>query len=105
MRAWWTATADSYFVHVPKAAIVEAGPQFAPNYGGRLSEFKKDELVAKAEKLAAGTGWLPPMFARQAAWIDPSSAEVEADADADADAKAEAEAESAEETPPMARAA
>lgn len=74
MRAWWTPTAESYFAHVSKAAIVAAGPQFAPDYGGRLSALKKDELAAKAERLAAGTGWLPPMFARQAAWIEPEDA-------------------------------
>ena len=85
--------------HVPKAAIVEAGPQFAPDYGGRLSELKKDELAAKAEKLATGTGWLPPMFARQAAWIDPPAVSV------DAEAEAGTEAETAPEASPMARAA
>ncbi len=89
MRAWWTATAAGYFQHIPKAAIVTAAPQFAPNYGARLSVLKKTELAATAERLATGTGWLPPMFARQSAWIDPSPAEggaaegpeVEADPD------------------------
>lgn len=83
MRAWWTATAAGYFKHVPKAAIVAAAPQFAPDYGARLSLLKKDELAAKAERLAAGTGWLPPMFARQTAWIDSPPQEADAEATAD----------------------
>jgi len=86
MRAWWTPTAESYFAHLPKAAIVAAAPQFAPDYGGRLSTMKKDELAAKAERLAAGTGWLPPMFARQAAWIDPAQ-DVAAAAEASPEAQ------------------
>ncbi len=79
MRAWWTATAAGYFQHIPKAAIVTAAPQFAPNYGARLSVLRKGELAATAERLAAGTGWLPPMFARQSAWIDPPPAEGDGD--------------------------
>lgn len=93
MRAWWTATAEGYFKHVPKAVIVAAAPQFAPDYGARLSALKKEELVAKAERLADGTGWLPPMFARQAAWIEPPAA------------GAGAAAEDEQEVPPHALAA
>lgn len=97
MRAWWTPTADGYFAHVPKAATLAAAQQFAPDYGGRLSALKKDELVAKAERLAAGTGWPPPVFARQAAWIEPSPADGGAGTDADAPADAEVDVEASAE--------
>ena len=32
MAAWWKPTADSYFQHVPKAAILEAVGEFAPDH-------------------------------------------------------------------------
>lgn len=105
MHTWWTPTAESYFAHVPKAASLAAVQAFAPDYGGCLSKLKKDELVAKAERLAAGKGWLPPMFARQATWIDPPADDAEVDAEAagaEAQAVVEAEAEAGQETQALA---
>lgn len=32
MAAWWKPTADGYFHHVPKAAILEAVGEFAPEH-------------------------------------------------------------------------
>lgn len=64
MTQWWTATADSYFSQVSKARIVEAVGQFAPGQVQGLDGKKKAELAAEAEKLAAGSGWLPPILRR-----------------------------------------
>jgi ParB family chromosome partitioning protein len=66
MAAWWKPTADSYFQHVPKAAILDAVAQFAPNEVPRLSKLKKAEIAQEAERLAEGSGWMPAVFGREA---------------------------------------
>lgn len=65
MAAWWKPTADSYFLHVPKAAILDAVAQLAPNEVQRLSKLKKAEIAQEAERLAEGSGWMPAVFGRQ----------------------------------------
>lgn len=65
MAAWWKPKADSYFQHVPKAAILDAVAQFAPNEVQRLSKLKKAEIAQEAERLAEGSGWMPAVFGRQ----------------------------------------
>ncbi|OUM03319.1 hypothetical protein A8M77_06595 [Variovorax sp. JS1663] len=65
MAAWWKPTADSYFLHVPKAAILDAMAQFAPNEVQRLSKLKKAEIAKEAERLTKGSGWMPAVFGRQ----------------------------------------
>jgi ParB family chromosome partitioning protein len=65
MAAWWKPTADSYFLHVPKAAILDAVAQFAPNEVQRLSKLKKAEIAQEAERLAEGSGWMPAVFGRR----------------------------------------
>lgn len=65
MAAWWNPTADSYFQHVPKAAILDAVAQFAPNEMQRLSKLKKAEIAQEAERLAEGSGWMPAVFGCQ----------------------------------------
>jgi len=66
MAQWWTATAAGYFSHVSKARIFEAIKSFAPKYADQLDSYKKPDLAARAEELAAGTGWLPEMLKRAA---------------------------------------
>ncbi|MBL8372044.1 MAG: ParB/RepB/Spo0J family partition protein [Burkholderiaceae bacterium] len=66
MAAWWKPTADSYFQHVSKAAILNAVAQFAPNEVPRLSKLKKAEISQEAERLAEGSGWMPAVFGREA---------------------------------------
>lgn len=66
MAAWWKPTADSYFLHVPKAAILDAMAQFAPNEVQRLSKLKKAEIAQEAERLAEGSSWMPAVFGREA---------------------------------------
>ena len=62
MRAWWVPTAEGYFSHVSKAVILDAARQFAPAHITRLSKLKKADLASEAERLAAGTGWMPAVF-------------------------------------------
>ncbi|BEP62318.1 ParB/RepB/Spo0J family partition protein [Variovorax sp. V213] len=92
MRDWWTPTAEGYFSHVSKAKALEAVLAFAPDHVTRLSKLKKAEIASEAERLAAGTGWLPVMFraeAKPSPATSPSSG-IEAVLEAD-EAAAEAE--------------
>lgn len=66
MAAWWQPTADGYFQHVPKAAILEAVGAFAPESVSRLAKLKKGDIASEAERLADGTGWMPAIFAAEA---------------------------------------
>ncbi|MGY6268674.1 ParB N-terminal domain-containing protein [Achromobacter denitrificans] len=62
MAAWWQPTADGYFQHVPKAAILDAVGEFAPEHVTRLAKLKKADIASEAERLADGTGWMPAIF-------------------------------------------
>lgn len=62
MHDWWAPSAEGYFSHVSKAKALEAVLAFAPDHVTRLSKLKKAEIASEAERLAAGTGWLPVMF-------------------------------------------
>lgn len=63
MRTCWTATKDSYLGRVPKALIVEAVREGAgARAAGQIAGSKKDVMVADAEQLLAGTGWLPSIL-------------------------------------------
>lgn len=66
MAAWWQPTADGYFQHVPKAAILDAVGEFAPEHVTRLAKLKKGDIASEAERLADGTGWMPAIFAAEA---------------------------------------
>ena len=60
------STAAVYFAHVSKAKTLEAVQVFAPEQVNRLAKLKKAEIASEAERLAAGTGWLPVMFQKAA---------------------------------------
>jgi ParB family transcriptional regulator, chromosome partitioning protein len=62
MRQWWAATATSYFGQVSKSKIVEAVQTFAPNHAARAGTLKKSDMTSEAERLAAGSGWLPEIL-------------------------------------------
>ena len=64
MHDWWTPTAAGYFEHVSKAKALEAVLVFAPDQVARLAKLKKGALASEAERLAAGTGWLPTMLCK-----------------------------------------
>lgn len=70
MAAWWQPTAEGYFQHVPKAAILEAVGEFAPEHVTRLAKLKKGDIASEAERLADGTGWMPAIFAAEATQQD-----------------------------------
>lgn len=76
-RAGWTPTADSYLGRVTKARILEAVREAkGETAADRIAGLKKPEMVAAAEELLAGTGWLPevlrtPALAADAApWVE-----------------------------------
>lgn len=66
IAAWWKPTAEGYFQHVPKAAILQAVEQYAPAHVTRLAKLKKADIASEAERLADGTGWMPAIFASEA---------------------------------------
>ena len=75
MAAWWQPTADGYFQHVPKAAILEAVGEFAPEHVTRLAKLKKGDIASEAERLADGTGWMPAIFRAEAPQQDVKTGE------------------------------
>lgn len=62
MAAWWKPSTEGYFKHVPKAAILQAVGEFAPDHVNRLGKLKKADIASEAERLAGGTGWMPAIF-------------------------------------------
>jgi len=77
MAAWWKPTADGYFKHVSKEAILQAVGEFAPEHVNRLAKFKKADIASEAERLVAETDWMPAIFkpaglAQDAAIIEPA---------------------------------
>ncbi|HHQ2782127.1 ParB N-terminal domain-containing protein [Pseudomonas aeruginosa] len=62
MAAWWKPTAEGYFRHIAKPAILEAVGAFAPSNVTRLARLKKGDIASEAERLADGTGWMPAVF-------------------------------------------
>ncbi|WP_198970475.1 ParB/RepB/Spo0J family partition protein [Xylophilus sp. ASV27] len=97
MHDWWTPTAAGYFDHVSKAKMLEAVQVFAPGEVNRLAKLKKAQIAAEAERLAAGSGWLPVMF-RTPEVAAIAQAGVEPDADASADGTERDEEEQAHAT-------
>jgi len=70
---------------------------FAPDQVARLAKLKKVQIASEAERLAAGTGWLPamlrapePVEATDAASSSEARAEAQADAEEQEDAHAAA---------------
>ncbi len=63
MRQNWTATKDSYLDRVPKAMILDAVREGAgAGVANRIAGSKKEIMVADAEQMLAGTGWLPAVL-------------------------------------------
>jgi ParB family chromosome partitioning protein len=62
MAAWWKPTAEGYFKHVPKAVVLQAVGEFAPESVNRLAKLKKANIASEAERLVNGTGWMPAIF-------------------------------------------
>ncbi len=100
MGQWWTPTAAGYFEHVSKAKALEAVQVFAPGEVHRLGKLKKAQIAAEAERLAAGSGWLPAMFRALEAVTQEAEPQSEAQK-----AAVQADDESAEEVQALAEAA
>lgn len=90
MAAWWKPTAEGYFRHIAKPAILDAVNQYAPEHVTRLSKLKKGDIASEAERLADGTGWMPAVFQIDHHTEPEGATEAEDEADAPDDA-AEAE--------------
>ncbi|MFY1844954.1 MULTISPECIES: ParB/RepB/Spo0J family partition protein [Burkholderiales] len=93
MAAWWKPSAEGYFKHVPKAAVLQAVGEFAPESVNRLAKLKKADIASEAERLADGTGWMPAIFKAEgpeAVPEEPKTQDVPEDAEAMADEPAEA---------------
>ncbi|MFG5778839.1 ParB N-terminal domain-containing protein [Comamonas sp. J-3] len=86
MAAWWQPSAEGYFKHVPKAAILQAVGEYAPDSVTRLAKLKKADIASEAERLVDGTGWMPAIFKAE----DTQAAPQEQD-DAPEDAEAMAD--------------
>lgn len=95
MAAWWQPSAEGYFNHIPKAAILDAVQQFAPSHVTRLAKLKKADIASKAERLADGTGWMPAVFKVEDEAVQASEQEAAQETDAEAEAEVE-EVEEAE---------
>lgn len=90
MAAWWQPSAEGYFKHVPKAAILQAVGDYAPEQVSRLAKLKKADIASEAERLANGSGWMPAIFKSEDAQ-ETTQAEPQAQGDAPEDAEAMAD--------------
>lgn len=86
MAAWWAPSAEGYFKHVPKAAILQAVGEYAPEQVSRLAKLKKADIASEAERLANGTGWMPAIFKAEAPEATREDAQEQDDAPEDAEA-------------------
>lgn len=67
MTVHWVPTARSYFGRVTKPHILDAVRQAVNDEAAaRIADLKKQEIAEAAERLVAGTGWLPRVLAGSA---------------------------------------
>lgn len=60
---WWSATAETYLTHVPKARILEvASDAVGAEAAEPLQKMKKSEAAKAAEQLLNGGQWLPEIM-------------------------------------------
>jgi ParB family chromosome partitioning protein len=63
MTAYCKPTAASYFHRVSKERILEAVREGVSEQAARnIANLKKQQMAEAAEKLLAGTGWLPALL-------------------------------------------
>jgi len=88
MATWWQPTAEGYFKHVPKAVVLQAVGEFAPESVNRLAKLKKADIASEAERLAKGTAWMPAIFnTADAPEADPQNGAEDVATEADEPAK------------------
>jgi ParB family chromosome partitioning protein len=79
--AGWSPMVDNYLGRVPKARILEAVREAKGEASAQLIDhLKKPDMAREAERLLAGTGWVPEPLRTP----DAPSAEVESESSADA---------------------
>lgn len=100
MAAWWAPSAEGYFRHVPKAVILEAVGEFAPDHVNRLAKLKKADIASEAERLAAGTGWMPTVLRDEGP--RQSVHDVASDTNAQVSDEAASEADESQQAEPLA---
>ena len=88
--AGWAPTVESYLGRVPKARILEAVREAKGEHAAQLIDhLKKPEMAQEAERLLAGTGWLPEPLrtpgSPEAAAVAPAASDDEAESTADRD--------------------
>jgi ParB family transcriptional regulator, chromosome partitioning protein len=91
--AGWAPTVETYLGRVPKARILEAVREAKGEHAAQLIDhLKKPEMAQEAERLLAGTGWLPEPLRTpglpEAAAVAPAASDDEAEGMADSDADA-----------------
>ncbi len=71
MTAHWTPTVGAYLGRVTKAQILAAvRDALGDEAAERIADRKKPEMAEAAERLLAGTGWLPPVLRTEPpAWL------------------------------------
>jgi ParB family chromosome partitioning protein len=80
--AGWTPTVENYLGRVPKARILEAVREAKGETSAQLIDhLKKPEMAKEAERLLAGTGWVPEPLRTS----DAQTADGDGDAEAGAD--------------------
>jgi ParB family transcriptional regulator, chromosome partitioning protein len=102
--AGWAPTVDNYLGRVPKARILEAVREAKGEQSAQLIDhLKKTDMAKEAERILAGTGWLPePLrLVEVSPLIDEPTGESEALPDFLAGDDDEAPAEADEEQPHM----
>src|SRR4051794_20438198 len=63
MSAHWSATQENYLGRVTKAQILDAVREAKGSVAARMIEhLKKGDMAQEAERLLAGTGWLPTLL-------------------------------------------
>jgi ParB family transcriptional regulator, chromosome partitioning protein len=98
--ASWQPTVDNYLGRVPKACILEAVREAKGQQSAQLIDhLKKADMAKEAERLLAGTGWLPEPLR-----LSEIETEAEALPDFLAEDEDDAQAETEEEQPHMAAA-
>ena len=76
MSAYWKPTAARYLDRVTKAHVLAAVAEgVSDEAAGRVAGLKKPDMVAAAEPLLAGTGWLPALLRT----VKPDQGQAEAD--------------------------
>nr|WP_287799931.1 ParB/RepB/Spo0J family partition protein [Acidiphilium sp.] len=81
--AGWVPTVETYLGRVPKAHILEAVREAKGEHAAQLIDhLKKPEMAQEAERLLAGTGWLPEPL--RTPGLPEAAAVPPADGDADA---------------------